>query len=208
MRISREFGVVSRSRRIGAFFNSSMLFPRPRISGPASGDTKANSQIVEIPKMIDVPGRPFRIMQSEATVGLFKQLADAGHEITTHSKGLLSAQLTKGASYDNALTHLNIFDGKALATTFSKHTGRNFRVPTESELEEIRDAKEFESVRKGLSGKNWEWTDTIYKNPDVDPASTFLRSYYILLSMGSPYRVASEPEVSYDNYAVRLVEDV
>ena len=204
MRISGEFVAVPHLRRIGTFLNSAMLFPRPRISGPAAGDTKANSHIVEIPKMIDVPGRPFRIMQSEATVGLFKQLADAGCDITDRSNRILSMQLKKGTSYDNPLTNLNLFDGRALANAISKQLGGKFRLPAESELQELRAAEEYESVRKQLSGKNWEWTDTTYLASETSQPDLF----YILLSFVSPYRIASKHEDHYPNYTVRLVEDI
>jgi hypothetical protein len=143
---------------------------------------------LEIPPMIDISGLTFRIMQGEVTVGLFRQFVDVGYAIPGHY-GLDLLTQFKGAP-ENHLTHLSLFDGRALASALSDKTGKKWRVPTETEWEAA-----IKLVRNQLSGNDFEWTETPYLNS------------FILRSLNAMHQLISQPNSCYYHPAVRLVVD-
>ena len=139
-----------------------------------------------IPEMIDIPGKPFRVMQSEVTVGLFKQLRAAGYEITGHNAEKLRARL--GGLPEDGLGYLSLCDGRALAQAL------RFRVPTEAEWVV---AQVF--VGDKLLGSNWELTET-----KKEGSGGLL---YILRRQHSVSRFSFHPEGRMSLHSVRLIED-
>jgi len=143
-----------------------------------------------IPKMIDVPGESFRIMQGQVTVGQFNRFVRAGYEISGYHAFSLQVALTSASK--NYLKHLSLLDGRAFANVLTEQTGKNWRVPT---AEEWRAA--IELVGNRLSGFNWEWTETL--DEDYNNVRLCLHSRFYCNSFAGDRSGSS---------AVRLVEDI
>jgi len=154
---------------------------------------------LKLPKMIDVPGKSFRIMRHEVTVGLFKQLMDEGYVINGHNKEELLKRLERPD--EKVLTCLNLLDGRALAKMLSEQTDRVFRVPTLAELKAAHKLighrlSGTKLVRGQFPGINWEWTEDL----DLD--------YSSLLSLLHPIPTGRPYACRWGDSSVRLVEDI
>ncbi len=145
---------------------------------------------IKIPEMIDISEK-LRIMKGELTVSQFRQFVEeTGYKIEGYEAEELEALLESADAKDgNALTFLNLFDGRAYAKWLSERTGRKFRVQTE---------KEWLAAKDRLSGDNWTWTETKHSE-----ATFVLR--HLVDGVG---RNSSKPEYRYRSGAVRLVEDL
>ncbi len=144
------------------------------------------------PEMIDVPGRPYRIMRDEITVGLFRKFVkNTGYEIKGFNADELVSAIGKWWETDK-IAHLSLVDGRAFAKWLSEKTGRKFRIPTE---EELLTAKRM--VKDQLSGKKWEWTETEHEKENM----------FVISSIRNLLRYGDNPEVRHYFIAVRLVED-
>jgi formylglycine-generating enzyme required for sulfatase activity len=141
---------------------------------------------IELPEMIALSEK-LSIMKGEITVGLFKQVMQ-GYEITGHNADHLMAVLDDSSKAGEALTYLNLLDGREFAKRLSKQTGRKFRIQTE---------KEWLAAEGRLSGNNWTWTETKYDD-----------NTFVLRRLVSGGRDCRNPGDRYCYGAVRLVEDL
>ena len=147
------------------------------------GATTARAAKIELPEMIDMGS--YRIMKTEVTVDLFKQMIGA-YKPEGNNADALSAILTDPARESDALTYVNLLDAREFARRLSDLTGRKFRVQTEGEWVQARDK---------LSGKNWTWTETEF-NDQTFVLRHLLRTERVNL-----------PDRRINGNAVRLVED-
>ena len=147
-------------------------------------ETARMFQII-IPEMIDINDR-VGIMETEGTVGLFKQVM-GGYKITGHNSDILQTVLANPAKKSLALTFVSLLDAREFAKRLSALTGRKFRV---------QEDKEWEAAKGQLSGEYWTWTATKYGT------KTFL-----LRNLLSNFFIHDYPDIRKENYAIRLVED-
>lgn len=171
---------------------------------------RARVQQLKIPPMLDLPGKPFRIMRREITAIQFGQFAKSakyeikGHKAEPHKACFRFPAIIKNpmeGGVPRNLVCLSLNDGRAYAEWLNKQTDRRFRVPTEAEWEVAK-----ELVGKQLtgkwSGKNWEWTET--KTTLLSCDVFVLRSFLFW----DKREYSSNPEFRNHNFGVRLVEDI
>ncbi|MCX5749641.1 MAG: SUMF1/EgtB/PvdO family nonheme iron enzyme [Candidatus Saganbacteria bacterium] len=149
-------------------------------------------KFIESHRFTKVPGMPFRMMKDELTTDQLKQFVrSAQYEIIGNNAGLLQDILARASQREMA-GHLSLNDGRAYSKWLSEITGRRFRVPTSEEW--------FDAVTKvkcKLSGRNWEWTTSIY-----------FGNYFYLCQLGVTGRRSFPPGDRGDEYTVRLIEDL
>jgi len=150
--------------------------------------------------MIDVPGEKFRVMQGELTVEQFNEFRKAKakmgipYEIMGENADKLLALLGTGGTQE-FLTCLSQEDARAYIEWRNSQPGSSgkIRLMTEAEAIIIRRDR----IKLKLSGGNWEWTSTPY----AVRLST-------LRCLGDDSCLYNYPYYRFNNYAVRLVEDI
>lgn len=144
------------------------------------------------PEMITSERLSFNIMKKPVTVEMFRQFVeDSGYKIVGHNANELMALLADPKKSDQALTYVSHEDATAFVTWRKEKIGQELRMPTENEWIAAKNA-----VGNQLTGGLWEWTQTIY-----------ISGAKVIRSLCSERRDGSIPELRYDTYSVRLVED-
>jgi hypothetical protein len=198
------------------------------IVSPQAVDKATTLEQLEIP-MLDVPGKPFRVMQDEVTVGLFRKLIEAGYKITGPNAKLIHDQLGKSPNCE--LEYLSLNDGRAIAKKLNAELGRKFRVPTEEEWKAAvalnwraartiyRAETSEDYYQKQMNGMGWEWTETeSLSSNGVYVLRSFLDwfnhrpggyggSIYIDLTRPRSNTGTSDPGLRLNGRYIRLVED-
>ncbi len=147
------------------------------------------------PAMIDHPSLPFKIAAKQVRVGEFKR-ALANYEIRGNNALYLQAQLDNEAIAGRIVTHVNLYDGLALAAEMNRQNpGHHYRLPTEAEWNAVL-ARPL--LADSLHDGYWNWTAT-----ESAPGS----GEYILRSLVGEMRYQSHPSFRYSSFALRLVED-
>jgi len=143
----------------------------------------------KLPRMIDL-SKTTRIMESEVTVGLFRQVMQ-GYKIYGREADLMEKNLANPTNLNEAVTNVSIVDSREFARRLSKQTNRSFRVQTE---------QEWEQARGDLLGDLYTWTENEisknYRNELI----------FIKRRVNSKFRDQGHPESRHTNTGIRLVE--
>jgi hypothetical protein len=155
----------------------------------------ASQPTLAVPKMIDPPNLPFKIMADQFRTGLFLEYM-RGIRFGGRSSIYLQSQLDDPERADKILVCVNLYDGIALAEKMNEHhPDRLFRLPTEAEWDSVLAEP---LVADSLRGGFYNWTST-----PLEPG----RNEYILRTLANGNRNYSHPEDRFSNFALRLVED-
>ncbi len=159
---------------------------------------KNNSRII-LPQLslINVRGKPYRIMQVEVSFDLFNQcMKDTEYEIRGHGTERHKSVLGDPSEAD-IRTSLNLHEYRAFVKRLNEITGREFVIPTEVEW-----LKAYKSVKHKLLGDNWEWTETKIEGSRSYVLCSTLETDRMILHPETHYYCALSPYYT----ALRLVE--
>ena len=156
----------------------------------ASAATRA--LVIIRPEMVTRARLSFNVMKNPVTVEMFRQFVeDRGYKIVGHNADTLIALLADVKKSNHGLTYVSYEDATAFVNWRKEKTGQDLRMPTE---EEWLAAKR--EVGNQLTGRLWEWTQTIYSG-----------GTRVLRSLGGDSQDYDFPELRYNSLSFRLVED-